>query len=188
MGEVAKIENRKSLTRWSEPFLETRLCELLDRRDSFNDMPVVGPRTAAALQEFIDAIPPGLPDRSDCDRLVGLLANALPKQRGSDIEASALLDQYWLGLQDIPLDGLRFAYLRVLKDDRWFPTVARIREMARGSKVDLYRVRCRVAQALLTKHRREWSEPAGDMASPEQVAEIRRMIENVGRDETEEGK
>jgi hypothetical protein len=130
-------------------------------------MPVIGPNSAAKLRAFVEAPQPGQPRREEVDKLVVLLRTSLPAKAASEVEGGALLDQYWLGLSDVPVDALRHAYTVIIREDKWFPTVARIREASAGSAPSDYRARRLVAKTLLLKHRNEWREPLVDQIGPD---------------------
>jgi hypothetical protein len=136
---------------------------------------VIGPKSAAALQAFVDAPQPGLPRKDQVGNFVGKLRMALPGKNMSVDEGDTLLEQYWLGLNDVPLTSLHHAYATILREDSWFPTIARVREAASQSSPYAYRVRKLVAETLLMKHRNEWSPPVEEI-SPEDMAQLRRTI------------
>lgn len=182
MSQISKIESHPSqLTRWSAPLLDAKLSGLLDSYTSLRDAPTVGPKTAAALAEFVENSEYApMPHKDDVETMLGLLAAVKRRRQNSEAEASAQLELYWQGLKDIPLDDLRFAYDALLKSSPWFPDISEIRAAADGGPVKRHRIRASIAQALIGKHEREWVPPA-EVCTPEQAKEIRAMIEGVGK-------
>lgn len=182
MGTLIPTDPTKSAIQWCEPSLDGKLSALLDRRESYSEMPVIGPKSAAQLQAFVDAIPASLPRRDQVEKLVGLLRMSLATQSVGEFEADALLEQYWLGLRDVALESLHHAYTTIIREDRWFPAVSRIRDAAEASVPSRYRQRRLIAKSLLLKHRNEWREPIAehDIAEPAEVAEILASLSAAG--------
>jgi hypothetical protein len=105
--------------------------------------------------------------------MVTKMSLAYPNARLSDVEATERMQLYAELLRDIPFDILSSAFRRVVQTNRFFPTVAEIREAAapglaarRGTIVGL--------RLLLHKHDREWSPPIpeNDRVKPGDTARI----------------
>lgn len=177
MGQVSRIEPRQSrVTRWSAPLLDEKLSGLLASFRGFRDAPVVGPKAATALQQFLDnGNEAPLPSRDDLESMLGLLAAVKRSRNASDAEAEGQLDQYWLGLRDVPLDDLRHAYEALLKSSPWFPDISEIREAAQSGPVAKHRRRRIIAQAIISKHKAEWRPPV-EPISPEQFAQVKALL------------
>jgi len=182
MGQIAKLDTTTTgqLTRWSAPLLDAKLSGLLTNYTSLVDSPVIGPKSAAALQAFVDAqAQPTPPRREDVETMLGLFATAGKRRRqSSEIEAAAQLDLYWRALSDLPLEDLRFAYDKLMKESPWFPDISDIRKAATGGPVTAHQRRRSIAKALIGKHQREW-EPPCDVITPEEAAKVREMIEGA---------
>ncbi len=144
----------------------------MSRSDSYNDSPVVGPKTAAQLRAFL-AMPDvhAMPEREQMDMMIGRLALATAQAKVSEAEANERLEAYWLALHDLPLEDLRWAYAELVKTATFLPTPAEIRAKAQypGAMRAFRRTR---AQMLLTKHEGEWSEPV-EYVKPEEIAQIK---------------
>ena len=119
-----------------------------------------------------------MPRQSDVESMLGLLANVKRHRTTSEAEAAGRLELYWQGLKDVPLEDLRHAYDVLLKSSPWFPDISEIRAAADGGPVKRYRIRAAIAQSLIAKHEREWSEPR-EVCTPEQAAQIRAMTEGL---------
>jgi hypothetical protein len=176
MGNIVEFSHQANhVTRWSAPQLESKHERLLESYTSLSSAPVVGPKTAASLQAFLDAdIDPPMPTRKDVTAMVGLLANVKRMRDSTDEEAAGRMDQYWQGLKDIPLDDLRHAYDVLLKGSPWFPDISEIRKAADGGPVKRHRIRRAVAESLIRKHESEW-EPPHEPLTPEQLAQVKAL-------------
>jgi len=177
MGQITKIDRRTSpLTRWCAPSLDEKLSGLLANYQGMASAPVIGPRTAGMLRDFLNAgTEPPLPNKDDVESMLALLSSVKRQRQTSEAEASAQLDLYWHGLRDVPLDDLRHAYDELLKSSPWFPDISEIRKAADNGPVKRHSIRKAVAQTLIDKHEREWSPPA-EPCTPEQAAAVRAMV------------
>jgi len=177
MSQLAKTETTQNRpTRWSAPSLDARLSELLGGYTTMSSARVVGPKTAADLQAFVEASEDyPMPARPDVEAMLGLLASIKRRRQGSDAEASAQIELYWHGLKDVALDDLRHAYDVLLKGSPWFPDVSEIRKAAAGGPVSRHLRNVVAAKMLIRKHREEWREPV-QRATPEQVAQVKAMM------------
>lgn len=155
--------------------LSEKVQALVSRSDSYNDSPVVGPKTAAQLRQFL-ALPDvhPMPDRPQMEMMIGRLANATAQAKTSEAEAKERMAAYWLALHDIPLEDLRWAYAELVKTSTFLPTPAEIRTKAQhpGLMRAFHRTRARM---LLTKHEREWSEPV-EYVRPEELEQIKAEV------------
>lgn len=176
MGKIVKLERPNQLTRFSPPVLDDKLRDLLGRYRGLSDAPIVGPKTAAALQAFVDApaVPP-MPTQNDVEQMLMLLATVKARRKTADAEADALHELYWQGLKDIPLDDLRHAYDVLLKSSPWFPDISEIRKAADGGPVKRYRMRKVIAKSLIAKHEQEWMPPC-EPITPEQIAQVKAIL------------
>lgn len=155
--------------------LSEKVRDLVCRSESYNDSPVVGPKTAAQLRQFL-ALPDvhAMPERDQMDMMIARLALATAQPKISQAEADERMEAYWLALHDIPLEDLRWAYAELVKTATFLPTPAEIRAKAQypGLMRTFHRTR---AQMLLTKHEREWSEPV-EYVRPEELEQIKAEV------------
>jgi len=108
-------------------------------------------------------------------RMIGKLALGFPAGKASDLEAEARLALYAEGLGDIPADLLGAACGRVLRECRFFPTIAEIRERCGG--VALRRWELSRIRTLIATHDRDW-RPEGE---PLTAAERARLSDITAR-------
>ncbi|WCM27203.1 hypothetical protein NDN01_25005 [Sphingomonas sp. QA11] len=104
-------------------------------------------------------------------RMIGKLALGFPAGKASDLEAEARLELYAEGLGDIPADILGAACARALRECRFFPAVAEIRERCTGMAVrrwELSRIRM-----LIATHDRHW-QPGGPSPATEPLTAAQR--------------
>lgn len=104
-------------------------------------------------------------------RMIGKLALGFPAGKASDQEAEARLALYAEGLGDIPADILGAACARALRECRFFPSVAEIRERCTGVAVrrwELSRIR-----TLIATHDRDW-RPEGEPPETERMTAAQR--------------
>jgi len=106
--------------------------------------------TLAAATEA--ALAPAAP--REIRRMIGKLALGFPAGKASDQEAEARLELYAEGLSDIPADALGAACARALRECRFFPSVAEIRERCAG--VALRRWELSRIRTLIATHDRCW--------------------------------
>jgi hypothetical protein len=109
-------------------------------------------RTALAGLER--SVQPAAPERIEI--MVGKLSIAFPRQNLSDAEAEVRLEQYVMGLDDIPPDLLEQAYRQAIKTRTFFPTVAELRALCTGFAMRHWRI-ARVRSLLATYERHEAS-------------------------------
>ena len=100
-------------------------------------------------------------------RMIGKLALGFPAGKASDLEAEARLELYAEGLGDIPADILGAACAQALRECRFFPAVAEIRERCAGVAVrrwELSRIR-----TLIATHDRGWRPEGEPMTASQRV-------------------
>jgi len=152
--------SRKTLS--SAPCCDPRLAALVAEAPAFSHVCTPEERSAlAALAVATEAaLTPAAP--REIRRMIGKLALGFPAGKASDLEAEARLELYAEGLGDIPADILGAACARALRECRFFPVVAEIRECCAGMEVrrwELSRIRM-----LIATHDRDWrpgSQPPG---------------------------
>lgn len=106
----------------------------------------------AALVDLERAVEPAAPERIEI--MVGKLSIAFPRQNLSDAEAEVRLEQYVMGLDDIPPDLLELAYRQAIKTRTFFPTVAELRALCAGFAMRHWRI-ARVRALLASYERHE---------------------------------
>jgi hypothetical protein len=180
MNGTTAIANRTEAppTRWSEPALPSKVSALLDQNSRFADMPIIGPVTAGQLRAYVESCRPPMPTAEQVNSMVTRLANMMPSPRLSDDadEADRMaverMATYRRALASHALPDLHAAFDQILRKCRFFPTIAemeaiiapiRAKRTARASR----------AQSLIMKHEREWSPPAANVVSIEEVAQLR---------------
>ena len=158
MNALAKIPTSPP-TRRSEPLLSDRLSELLDSGDS----PVIGPKSAAALQQWLDAAPVlDLITEDRLDNLVAKLALATKERKLSDTEAKSRLDLFWSVLRGLPIVDLGLAAKDILRTHTFMPAPAEVyrRAAAHRAKREYRKSR---ARHLIWKHGVEYRNPTPGM-------------------------
>lgn len=104
-----------------------------------------------ALAGLEQSVIPAPPERVEI--MVGKLSIAFPRQNLSDAEAEVRLEQYVMGLDDIPLDLLDVAYRAAIKTRTFFPTVAELRALCTGFGMRHWRIaRVRALLAAYERH------------------------------------
>jgi hypothetical protein len=118
--------------------------------------------------------------RQGCRRAIAKLAMAYPSAKVSDIEAEARLEIYADALDDVPGDVLAAACAAALRESRFFPTPAEIRErcgMLARRKWELSKIR-----ALVATHDRMW-RPDPAPLSAEEAAEVSKIAARFKTDD-----
>lgn len=169
MNALTKIQTNLP-TRRSEPPLSDRLSALLDSGDS----PVIGPKSAAALQQWLDAAPVlDLITEARLDNLVSRLALATKERKLSDKEATERLDLFWSVLRGLPIVDLGLAAKDLLRTHTFMPAPAEVyrRAAAHRAKREYRKSR---ARHLIWKHGVEYRNPTPGMTDEgrERFAEI----------------
>lgn len=179
MNAIAPVNQQttKSVIQWSEQSLPDKLSALLDEGLSLKHMPVIGPKTAGQLREYIAQPEPPLVSEGQVENMIGKLSMALPKAQVSDAEAKERLAIYWQALKHHALADLHQAFAILLRKCRFFPTIAEIEEVVNPIR---YKRIGRMAQArlLVLKHEHEWSPPLdeSDRADP---VEVKALLSNL---------
>jgi len=153
----------------SVPCCDPKLAALVAEAAAFSHVCTPAERAAlagiAAMAEA--ALAPAAP--REIRRMIGKLALGFPAGKASDLEAGARLELYAEGLADMPADILGAACARALRECRFFPTVAELRERCAGLAVrrwELSRIRI-----LIATHDRGW-RPAGKPITAAQRAQL----------------
>lgn len=172
MNAVTTIDQsaKRSVTQWLELSLPDKLSALLDEGSSMKDMPVIGPKTAGQLREYIDQPEPPSIRRDQVEVMLAKLSMALPKAQASEAETAERLDIYWQALQHHAVPDLHQAFALLLRKCRFFPTIAEIEEVV--NPIRFKRIgRMAQARLLVLKHEHEWTPPLDetDRADPEEV-------------------
>jgi len=114
--------------------------------------------------------------RQQIAAIVGSLKAAFPGSTDSD-KAKVMLEHYVNGLDDLPLASLQNAARASVRECRFFPTVAELRERCTSHRADanrLYR-----ARIMIERHDRYYRAPLAE-ADRVKPAEIAALIRRVG--------
>jgi hypothetical protein len=145
-------------------------------------MPIIGPKTAAELRIFVEHPEPPMAEISWIENQIGLLS-IKPKRRSSVMEEKMLIDVFVDVLQEIPRLDLGYAFGRLIRENKWFPDVSEIVELANISRGKRNYKRSR-AKALIMKHEQQWldEKTAADWVKPEEVAKLVKSLSAASRD------
>ncbi|CAM3238501.1 hypothetical protein [Sphingomonas zeae] len=161
-----------SKTLWCGLYETPKLEKLVKEAPSFSH--VCSPDERAALVALVPQYEASLSpaSRQGCRRAIAKLAMAYPSAKVSDIEAEARLEIYADALDDVPGDVLAAACAAALRESRFFPTPAEIRErcgMLARRKWELSKIR-----ALVATHDRMWRPDPAPLSAKEaaEVSEI----------------
>lgn len=132
----------------SVPCCDPKLAMLVKEAPAFSH--VCTPEERSALAALAVAAEAALSPASprEIRRMIGKLALGFPAGKASELEAEARLELYAEGLGDIPADLLGAACIRVLRECRFFPSIAEIRERCAGVAVrhwEVSRIRTLIA-------------------------------------------
>jgi len=179
MNAVTSInpQTTKSVTQWREPSLPAKLNDLLDQRLTLADMPVIGPKSAAAFREYVaDCVPPS-PRIDQVENMLGKLSIVMPKAQASEAEASKRLDIYWQALRSHALPDLQAVFAVLLRTCKFFPSIAEIEYAIKPIRAKRM-ARVNRAEMLVMKHEREWSPAPAELADQRDVAAL---LDGIGK-------
>jgi hypothetical protein len=144
----------------------------VESRNSSNQMPVVGPKSAAALREFLEHPEPPLATLDWIEAQIGTLS-IKPHRKATVADMAMILKTYITILRVYPRVDLGYAFGRLLRENKWFPDISEIVELAAYAKGqrDFKRIQ---AATLIAKHEREWTPPIPDdqRVPPDDVAAL----------------
>lgn len=161
--------------RWSEPELPSKLSMLLDQRLSFNDLPVIGPKGAAHLRSYVASCQPPQALPEHVNRMMTRIANVMPSPRGmTQAEADERMATYRAALSTHALPDLHTAFDAILRQCRFFPTIAEIEVIVAPIRAKRM-ARVNRAQMLIMKHDREWRPPQ-PLLSADEAAQLGRIL------------
>lgn len=135
-------------------------------------MPVVGPKSAAALKEFVEHPHPPLATEDWIEKQIVVLSVKPQRGRGA-VEAKLLIDTYVPIMAEHSRVDLGYAIGRLMRENKWFPDISEIVELATYAKGQREFRRIQ-AQVLLTKHNQEWTPPIPEdqRVKPEEVSAL----------------
>lgn len=135
-------------------------------------MPIVGPKSAAALREFIEHPEPPVATEEWIEAQIGTLS-IKPHRKATVADMAMILKTYVAVLAQYPRADLGYAFGRLLRESKWFPDISEIlvhADYCRNTRS------CKKVQAkvLLMKHEREWIAPIPEdqIVKPEEVAAL----------------
>lgn len=160
------------LTRWSKPTLPEKLDVLVNSKHSLATMPIVGPKSAQALQEFFDHPEPPLADDAWIEKQL-VTFSVKPRRGSSALEEEFKLDLFVSRLRGFPKVDLGYAFGRLMDESKFFPDISEFISLAKypAAKRALKKHQ---AWKLLHKHKTEWKPPIDpeDICTPEEAAAI----------------
>ena len=147
------------------------LNALVTKPSSYNDFPVVGPKTVDALQAYIDHTAPPEATEGHIEALLGSIAG-MPKKGRSEGEARLEVERYIVGLKEFSLPDLKYAFRQASNECTFFPQVAEIRAYAiKARSARAFKIM--QAKVIILKHRKEWAPPKEiTPIPPEEIAAI----------------
>lgn len=145
---------------------------LVESNHSFNQMPVVGPKSAATLREYVQHPEPPLATEDWIEAQIALLS-IKPHRKATVADMAMMLKAYVAVLSEYPRVDLGYAFGRLLREERWFPDVSQIVELADYCR-RTRKFRRSQAEMLISKHEREWLAPIPEdqVVKPEEVAAL----------------
>lgn len=135
-------------------------------------MPVVGPKSATALREYIQHPEPPLATVEWIEAQIGTLS-IKPHRKATVADMAMILRTYISVLSEYPRADLGYAFGRLLRESKWFPDLSEIlvhADYCRRTR----KFRKSQAEVLLAKHEREWTPPIPDedRVKPEELAAL----------------
>lgn len=110
-------------------------------------------------------------DRSKIEDAVTMLAMAYPAMRATVNEADARLELYTQGLADVPADILNNACQLAIRELRFFPTIAELRERCHGLAQRQWRT-MRIRELIDRYDREKLEDDQAPRCTPEEAASI----------------
>lgn len=135
-------------------------------------MPIVGPKSAAILRDFVN-YPDPPPATEDWIEKQIIVLSVKPQRGRSAVEAQMLIDAYVPIMAEHSRADLGYAIGRLMRENKWFPDISEIVELAKYAKAqrDFKRIQ---AATLIAKHEREWTPPIPEeeRVKPEELAAL----------------
>lgn len=159
----------------SRPRLSEKLAALLKSQDN----PIIGPKTATELRNWLTAQPePAMATTDDVDEHVTALSLVLKERPGTTkLEAGARLDLYARALKGVAKADLARGTDDLLRTMTFMPTPAEVLKAANkyAARREFAHFR---ARQLIRDHEAKWKPPLRpeDMASPEEVAALMKKL------------
>lgn len=170
--DLAATTDQSRKTPWCGLSATPKLEMLVHQSASFQHVctPEERDALAAMIPAYEEALRPA--SREGCRRSITKLALAYPAARVSDAEAEARLELYADALADVPGDVLGQACAAVLRESRFFPAPAEIRERCSGMMIRRWELS--KIHALIRTHDRKW-RPDPEPLSDADRAEVARI-------------
>lgn len=141
-----------------------------------NEMPVVGPKTAAELQAFIDHPEPPIADIDWIQKQITMLS-IKPSRKQTVADAKMILATYTAVLKTYSRADLGYAFGRLLRESKWFPDISEIVELADFPRAQR-NFKKHQARAIIMKHQAEWIDKSADKEIVD-PAEVRALIKEL---------
>ena len=123
-------------------------------------MPVVGPKSALKLREYIQHPSPPMATVDWMEAQIGSLSYK-PQRKATVRDMDMILKIYTAVMAEYSRVDLGYAIGRLLREKVFFPDISEIVELAEYARGQRIKKRTK-AQMLLTKHEREWTPPIPD--------------------------
>lgn len=139
-------------------------------------MPVVGPNTAAILQDFYNHPEPPLADRDWIENQIAVL-RVKPSRSMTAQDGKMLVETFVSVLKAYPRVDLGYAFGRLMRESKWFPDVSEIVKLAEYP-ANMRAAKKHQAWKLLHKHKTDWREPIpeSELVTPEAIAQIKAEV------------
>lgn len=174
MGTELTTTNQSTgqLTQWSKSTLPEKLDVLVSSQSSLATMPVVGPKSAAALQEFFDHPEPPLADDSWIEKQL-VAFSVKPRRHASALEEEFKLELFVSRLRPFPKVDLGYAFGRLMNESKFYPDISEFIALAKYPAAKRA-FKKHQAWKLLHKHKTEWREPIPEdqLITPEETKRI----------------
>jgi hypothetical protein len=135
-------------------------------------MPVIGPETTAILREFVDHPEPPLAEPEWIEKQI-IALSIKPSRKATATDSKMILATFVTVLKDYSRVDLGYAFGRLMRENKWFPDVSEIIELAEYPR-KMRKFKKGQAKMLILKHEREWRRPIPDeeRVKPEELAAL----------------
>jgi hypothetical protein len=152
------------------------LQKLVSSPSSYESFPIVGPKTAAELAEYVKHPEPPLAERTWIEEQL-FTFKIKPHKAKSDLDWDLLLRVNLAALSDFSRVDLGYAFGRLMRENKFFPDVSEIVTLAKYAQWQR-EFRKHQANALIMKHNHLWREPIPEdqLCTPEDIARIKAEV------------
>lgn len=114
------------------------------------------------------------------NKMMAKLSLAYPSAKLSEDEAGARLELYGENLCDIPIDILGEGFRAAVRTCKFFPSVSELRDLALRQPATPRMIRQHRLRMMLEAHQTAAAEAPKEIATPAQIAEIKREMGLTG--------